>query len=131
MSVQSFEAPVSKFKTILLSSHTVHLYVVYRSQNKEWLFPHTVFCTEWINGEVNISHENTTMVVGFMMVFNSKKYNYMFRPIAAIFRFLQFCSKCVIYIYICMPILRGNAEISSLLRVTVSLPTYIVPVIDR
>jgi len=41
----------------------------------------------------------------------------MFRPIAAIFRLLQFCSKSVIYI----PILRGDAEISSSLRVTVSL----------
>jgi len=30
----------------------------------------------------------------------------MFRPIAAIFRLLQFCSKIVIY----MPILRGDAE---------------------
>ena len=38
----------------------------------------------------------------------------MFRPIAAIFRLLQFCSKSVIY----MPILRGDAEISSSLRVT-------------
>jgi len=38
MSLQSFEAPGSKFKEILLSSHTVHLYVVYRSQNKQWLF---------------------------------------------------------------------------------------------
>jgi len=45
------------------------------------------------------------------------KNNYMFRPKAAIFRLLQFCSKSVIY----MPILRGDAEISSSLRVTVSL----------
>jgi len=30
----------------------------------------------------------------------------MFRPIAAIFRLLQFCSKSIIY----MPILRGDAE---------------------
>ena len=41
----------------------------------------------------------------------------MFRPIAAIFRLLQFCSKSIIY----KPILRGDAEISSSLRVTVSL----------
>ena len=33
----------------------------------------------------------------------------MFRPIAAIFRLLQFCSKSIIY----MPILRGDAEIPS------------------
>jgi len=52
------------------------------------------------------------MVICFMMVFNSKK-NYMFREIAAIFRSLQFCSKSIIY----MPILRGDAEISSSLRV--------------
>jgi len=32
------------------------------------------------------------------MVFNSKK-NYMFRPIAAIFRLLQFCSKAIICLY--------------------------------
>ena len=41
----------------------------------------------------------------------------MFRPIAAIFRLLQFCSKSIIS----MPILRGDAEISSSLRVTISL----------
>jgi len=41
----------------------------------------------------------------------------MFRPIVAIFRLLQFCSKSIIY----MPILRGDAEISSSLRVTISL----------
>jgi len=35
--------------------------------------------------------------------------NYMFRPIAAIFRLLQFCSKSVIYIYV--SILRGDVEI--------------------
>ena len=40
-----------------------------------------------------------------------------FLPIAAIFRLLQFCSKSVIY----MSILRGDVEISSSLRVTVSL----------
>jgi len=49
----------------------------------------------------------------------------MFRPIAAIFRLLQFCSKSIIYIYIYiyiyMPILRGDTEISSSLRVTISL----------
>ena len=43
----------------------------------------------------------------------------MFPSMAAIFRLLQFCLKSVIYIY--MPILRGDAEISSSLRVTVSL----------
>jgi len=57
------------------------------------------------------------MVVCFMMVFNSKENNYMFRPTAAIFSLLQFCSKSIIY----MPILRGDAEISSSLRVTVTL----------
>jgi len=57
------------------------------------------------------------MVVCYMMVFNGKENNYMFRPVAATFRLLQFCSKSVIY----MPILRGDAEISSSLRVTVSL----------
>jgi len=35
----------------------------------------------------------------------------MFRPIAAIFRLLQFCSKSIIYDY--MPILGSDAEISS------------------
>jgi len=50
------------------------------------------------------------------MVFNRKN-NYMFRPIGTIFRLLQFCSKGIIY----MPILRGDAEISSSLRVTISL----------
>jgi hypothetical protein len=45
------------------------------------------------------------------------KNNYMFRPIAAIFRLLQFCAKSIIY----MRILRGDVEISSSLRVTVSL----------
>jgi len=46
---------------------------------------------------------NTTMLVCFMMVFNSKKIaknNYTFRPIATIFRLLQFCSKSIIYIYV-------------------------------
>jgi len=57
------------------------------------------------------------MVVCYMIVFNSKENNYMFRPIAAIFRLLQFCSKSVIY----MRILRGDAGISSSLRVTVNL----------
>ena len=38
------------------------------------------------------------------MVFNSKKKNYIFRPIAAIFRLLQFCKKSIIY----MPILWGH-----------------------
>jgi len=37
----------------------------------------------------------------------------MFRPIAAIFRLLQFCSKIIIY----MPIFQGDVEISSSLRV--------------
>jgi len=41
----------------------------------------------------------------------------MIRPIAAVFRLLQFCSKNIIY----MPMLRGDAEISSSLRVTISL----------
>ena len=41
----------------------------------------------------------------------------MFRPIAAIFTLLQFCSKE----YHNMPILRGDVEISSSLRVTFSL----------
>ena len=41
----------------------------------------------------------------------------MFRPIAAIFRLLQFCSNSITY----MPILWGDAEISSSLRVTISL----------
>jgi len=41
----------------------------------------------------------------------------MFRPIAAILRLLQFCSKSIIYV----SILRGDAEISSSLRVTISL----------
>jgi len=41
----------------------------------------------------------------------------MFRPIAAIFRLLQFCSTNIIY----MPILRGDAEISLSLRVKISL----------
>ena len=41
----------------------------------------------------------------------------MFRPTAAILRLLQFCSKNIIY----MSILRGDAEISSSLHVTVSL----------
>ena len=35
----------------------------------------------------------------------------MFRPIAAIFRLLQFCTKSIIYIY--TPILQGDAEISA------------------
>ena len=50
------------------------------------------------------------------------KNNYMFGPIAAIFRLLQFCSKSVIYIYIYiyMPILWGDVIWSSL-RVTISL----------
>ena len=37
------------------------------------------------------------------------KNNHMFRPTAAIFRSLQFCSKSIIH----MPILGGDAEISS------------------
>ena len=41
----------------------------------------------------------------------------MFRPIAAIFRLLQFRSKSVKYV----PILRGDVEISSSLSVTISL----------
>jgi len=45
--------------------------------------------------------------------------NYMFRPIAAIFRLLQIYSKSITYSY--MPILRGDAGISSSLRVTVYL----------
>jgi len=42
------------------------------------------------------------------MVFIGKVNNYMFRPIAAIFRLLQFCSKSAKY----MSILRGDVEIS-------------------
>ena len=48
----------------------------------------------------------------------------MFRPIAAIFRLITTMLKeyyIYIYIYIYMPVLRGDAEISSPLRVTVSL----------
>jgi len=45
------------------------------------------------------------------------KNNYMFRPIAAISRLLQFCSKSIIY----MPILRGDTEISASLRVKINL----------
>jgi len=45
------------------------------------------------------------------------KNNYIFRPIAVIFLLLQFCSKSIIY----MSILRGDAEISASLRVTISL----------
>ena len=45
----------------------------------------------------------------------------MFWPIAAVFRLLQFCSKSTIYIYIYISILRGDVEISSSSRVTVSL----------
>jgi len=41
----------------------------------------------------------------------------VFWPTAAVFRLLKFCSKSIIY----MPILRGVAEISLSLRVTVSL----------
>ena len=51
-----------------------------------------------------------------MMVLIAKN-NYTFQPIAAIFRLIQFCSKSIIY----MPILRDDVEISSSLRVTVSL----------
>jgi len=40
----------------------------------------------------------------------------MFRPIAAIFRLLQLCSKSIIY----TPILRGDVEISSSLQVSFS-----------
>ena len=69
------------------------------------------------NGEVNISHETTTVVVWIYDGIQYQKNNYMFRPTAAIFRLLQFCSKSIIY----MPILRGDAEISSSLRVTISL----------
>jgi len=46
----------------------------------------------------------------------------MFRPIAAIFRLLQLCSTSIIY----MPILRGDAEISSSLHVTVSLSKIVI-----
>ena len=70
---------------------------------------------EKTNGEVNISHETTTMVVWIYDGNYRKIINYMFRPIAVIFRLLQFCSKSIIY----MPILRGDAEISSSLRVTI------------
>jgi len=49
----------------------------------------------------------------------SNEINYMFRPIAASFRLIQLCSKSVKY----MPILRGDTEISSSLRVTVRLFT--------
>ena len=52
-----------------------------------------------------------------MVVFNSEVNNYMFRPIAAIFRLLQLSSKSVIY----MSILRGDVEIPSSLCVIVSL----------
>ena len=68
------------------------------------------------NGEVNSSPENTTVVVRIYDGINRKN-NYMFRPISAIFRLLQFCSKSIIY----KPILRNDAEISSSLRVTISL----------
>ena len=68
------------------------------------------------NGEVNISHENNNFGSVDLCWCLIAKNNYMFRPIAAIFRLLQFCSKSVIY----MPILRGDVEISSL-RVTISL----------
>ena len=44
----------------------------------------------------------------------------MFRPIAAIFRLLQFCSKNIIY----MPILRGDAENSFFLLNTIIIPYY-------
>ena len=54
---------------------------------------------------------------GSMFYGGLQRNNYMFRPIAAILRLLQFCSKSIIY----MPILRGGAEISSSLRVTVSI----------
>jgi len=50
------------------------------------------------------------------------KSNYMFRPMAAIFRLLQFCSKSIIYICV---LLRGDDEISSSLRVTVSLFSHL------
>ena len=46
-----------------------------------------------------------------MMVFiRNEKKNYMFRPIAAIFRFRQFSAKRVLYN---MPKPRGDVEISS------------------
>ena len=53
----------------------------------------------------------------------------MFRPIAAIFTLLQFCSKE----YHNMPILRGDVEISSSLRVTFSflILRCAIPVVCR
>ena len=56
------------------------------------------------NGEVNISYENTTMVVWIYDGYLKAKNNYMFRPIAVIFRLLQFCSKSIMY----LPILRDD-----------------------
>jgi len=69
------------------------------------------------NGEVNISHETHNYGSVDLWWYLIAKNNYMFRPIAAIFMLLQFCSKSIIY----MSILRGDAEISSSLRVTISL----------
>jgi len=68
------------------------------------------------NGEVNISHENTTVVIWIYDGVLIAKINYIFRPIAAIFRLLQFCSKSIIY----MSISRGDVEISTPLLVTIS-----------
>ena len=59
-------------------------------------------CVEKTDSEINISHETTTMVVWIYGGIFGKK-NYMFRPIAAIFRLLQYCSKNIIR----MPILRS------------------------
>jgi len=44
------------------------------------------------------------------MVLISKETNYMFRPLAAIFRFWQFSAKRILYN---MPKPRGDVEISS------------------
>jgi len=48
-----------------------------------------------------------------MMVFISKVNNYMFQPIAAIFRLLKFCSKTVIYIYIYIQGVTGGTDQTS------------------
>jgi len=68
------------------------------------------------NREVNSVRKhnyNCMLDVGIYQQVN----NYMFRPIEAIFRLLQLCSKSVIYIYIYiyiyMSILCGDVEISS------------------
>ena len=77
----------------------------------------SIYAVYYANGEVNISRENTTTVVWIYDGFLIAKNNYIFRPIAATFRLFRFCSKSIIY----MPILRGDAEMSSSLCVTISL----------